>query len=104
MSVTKSQEMNVADLEFISDSQDSLKGATISLDGFLWGGYVLQLIFNLRSLVGMHKAFTNWITVVYLLTVYLSNAVHGLHSNLLCFFLNPGKEFYRIILLLMCIN
>lgn len=69
MSVTKSQEMNVANLEFISDSQDSLKRSTLSLGGFLSAGYVLQLIFNLRSLVRMQKAFLNWITVVYLLTV-----------------------------------
>lgn len=67
MSVTK--EMNVANLEFISDSRDSLKRSTISLGGFLSGGYVLQLIFNLRSLVRMQKAFANWITVLYLLTV-----------------------------------
>lgn len=69
MSITKSQEMNVANLEFISDSQDSLKKSTISLDGFLSGGYVLQLIFNLRSLVRMQRACANWITVVSLLTV-----------------------------------
>lgn len=28
----------------------------------------------------------------------------SLHINLLCLFLNPSKEFYRITLILMCIN
>lgn len=61
--------MNVGNLEFISDSQDSLKRCATSIGRFLSGGYVLQLIFKLCLLVRMQKAFSNWITVVYLLTV-----------------------------------
>lgn len=60
--------MNVANLEFVSDSQDSLKRSSASIGGFLSGGYALQLIFNLCSLVRMQKAFSNWIAVVVLLT------------------------------------
>lgn len=79
---------------------------TISLSGFLSGGYVLQLIFNLRSLVRIQKAFANWITVLYLLTVQFSNAVHGLQPSQqsAMLFLKPRKEFYRITLILMCIT
>lgn len=81
----------------ITLSQESLKRSPSPVAGFFPDGCFLQLIFSLCSLVRMQKACSNWITVVYLLTLLkLCKWPAALTSICYAFSESPEKSFIAL--------
>lgn len=77
--------------------QESLQRSPSPVAGFFPDGCFLQLIFNLCSLVRMQKACSNWITVVYLLTLLkLCKWPAALTSICCAFSESPEKSFITL--------